>query len=224
MSTISRLSLTALLLIAACDPPAPTPAPTPTPAPAAPVAPPAAAVAAPAPAAGAPALDPAQAAAVDRAKAAAKVFAGALKEELGAAVAAGGPPAGVEACVDAAPRQTAAQGAAAGVKLGRSALRLRSPANRGPDWVQAGLQAWGERKHEGVQPQISVHTDDQGEVVRVLLPIAVEAQCTACHGDRAAQPPALQAALAAKYPADQAVGFAAGDLRGGLWVEAPVLR
>jgi len=218
MSTISRLSLTALLLTAACDLPRPTPPPEPQ------VAPPPAAAAATAPAAGAPALDPAQSAAVDRAKAAAKAFAGALKEELGAAVAAGGPPAGVEACVDAAPRQTAAQAAAAGVQLGRSALRLRNPANRGPGWVQAGLQAWGERKHEGLQPQISVHKGDQGEVVRVLLPIAVEPQCAACHGDRAAQPPALQAALAAKYPDDQAVGFAPGDLRGGLWVEAPVLR
>lgn len=207
---------------AACSPAPSAPAAAPT----APAAPPTGAVPA-APATDIAAhtgLDPAQAAALDRAKAAAQALGGALRAQLQDAMAAGGPPAGVEACVDAAPRLTAVQAAGAGVSLGRSSLRLRSPANAGPDWVQSGLQTWGERAVAGLSPQISLHTDEKGEFLRLLLPIGIEPQCTACHGAAEAQPAALRAILAARYPADRALGYAAGDLRGGLWVEAKVQR
>lgn len=204
---------------AACgEPAAPPSAPPAGPAPL--VAPPPS----PAPAPAGPALDAAQQAAAEQAKAAGKAFAGALKNTLVAALQAGGPPEGVSVCNEAAPRLLAEQRAASGMELGRSSLRLRSPANVAPDWVQAGLVAWGDGPAEAARPQVSVVGAGADERVHVLLPIAVEAPCLACHGDKAGFGAPLLAELSSRYPADQATGYALGDLRGGLWISAPVKR
>jgi len=49
--------------------------------------------------------------------------------------------------------------------------------------------------------------------------IRVEAPCLLCHGDPIDA--SLAAALAERYPADAAIGYAEGDLRGAFWVEVP---
>ena len=43
--------------------------------------------------------------------------------------------------------------------------------------------------------------------------------CVTCHGAKESFSPALIGALAERYPSDQAVGFAEGDLRGWFWAE-----
>ena len=50
-------------------------------------------------------------------------------------------------------------------------------------------------------------------------PLVIQALCLACHGTVIA--PDVQAAIAEKYPADRAIGYADGDLRGVAWVELP---
>jgi hypothetical protein len=44
--------------------------------------------------------------------------------------------------------------------------------------------------------------------------------CLGCHGPAASIQPMVKEAIAARYPADRAVGYAEGDFRGFLWVEA----
>jgi hypothetical protein len=56
--------------------------------------------------------------------------------------------------------------------------------------------------------------------VGVLLPIVIGSACLDCHGPAATLRPKVKDALAARYPADRAVGYAVGDFRGFLWVEA----
>lgn len=143
-------------------------------------------------------------------------FAGTLRGKLGEAMKAGGPAGAVEVCAKEAPALYAKMKADTGVIIGRSSLRLRNPADAPPPWVADWLKQQGERKAEGVH---GIRVID-GNVARVLRPIAIEAPCLACHGKQIA--PEVRDALAAKYPTDAATGYELGDLRGALWGELPI--
>ena len=52
-----------------------------------------------------------------------------------------------------------------------------------------------------------------------MEPIITAPMCLACHGSELSVE--VKDALAAQYPADQASGYAAGDLRGIFWVTLP---
>ena len=106
--------------------------------------------------------------------------------------------------------------------VGRASLRLRNPENSGPPWVQAWLQAQGERPMAGVAGFARVEDTPEGRVARVLRPIPVMPHCLTCHGDEATLSAEVRGVLRERYPDDQATGYAAGDLRGALWAEVPV--
>ncbi len=209
-----------LSLVACSEPtgPAPAaPAPLAQPAAPAPTAQPAAPAPTPQPAAASAPGGP-EAAALARADAAAMRLASTLKARVVEEMGKGGPVAAVKVCNAEAPALAAQIQAETGVTLGRSSLRLRNPANGGPDWVRAWLDQQGERPAAGVAP---VSTVADGKA-RVIKPIAVEAPCLACHGAPEALAPDVRTELAQRYPADTATGYALGDLRGALWAEVAV--
>ena len=156
-----------------------------------------------------------------RAAEAAKAFSTELRRTLGAAMADGGPSAGVEVCHDEAPRIAARIAAAHGVRLGRVGVRSRQPANRLEGWQKQTLDAWRASPPEGSParwaPVASVDAASGG--FRWAKAIETEAVCTVCHG------PSVEAGLAGiirrLYPDDPATGFEAGSLRGLIWVELP---
>lgn len=188
-----------LALLVACGSPAPVePAPS-----------------AKAPIAQAPVADQSQA----RARAALDRVKRELKERLTTAMATGGPEAAARACSDEAQTLTAQVAKETGVKVGRSSLRLRNPANAGPAWVADWLTSQGERPAEGVAPFAAAAEVDGKPVTRLIDPIRVEAPCVACHGPKETLAPAVRDVLSAKYPADEATGYGAGDLRGAFWAE-----
>ena len=137
--------------------------------------------------------------------------------ELGEELAEGGPEHALKSChVDAA-------GAALriarreGVEVGRTSARLRNPRNAPRPWA-ADIVA----RHAGKAaraPQGFVV--DLGDRVGLLRPIAEQSICATCHGSINKTPPAVRAAIAARYPGDRATGFDEGDLRGWFWVELP---
>ena len=139
-----------------------------------------------------------------------------VRAKLTEAMASGGPAAAIGICGEAA-AEVGASLQKDGVQVGRSSLRLRNPANTGPDWVQAWLLGQGER----LAAEASPFVDKTPTSVRVALPIAVEAPCVACHGSPEALAPEIRAALAQRYPSDRATGYAVGDLRGAVWAEVP---
>lgn len=159
-----------------------------------------------------------EAAALQRANAAADALATTLRARLLAAMGEGGPPAAMRVCADAA------QGMAADVtrehraRVGRSSLRLRNPANAAPPWVGEWLRTQGERPAAGVEGFARI---EDGHA-RVLRPIAVEGPCVTCHGSPAMIAPEIATLLRAHYPNDRAIGYAVGDLRGALWAEIAV--
>lgn len=205
----ARIAL--FLLLSACGTPSSPPAATEAPAAEPTAAEPAAA----------PTLDKAAAL---RVKAAMKQLGTTLKGTLTATMSESGPVAAMEVCSQHAGSLTDGVTNATGVTVGRSSLRLRNPDNVGPEWVSAWLTAQGERPAEGVQPSVTAAVREDGvPVVRGIGPIPVEAPCLVCHGPTDTRSPAIQAALAERYPSDAAGGYAIGDLRGAIWAEVPVV-
>jgi Protein of unknown function (DUF3365) len=54
-----------------------------------------------------------------------------------------------------------------------------------------------------------------------VRPIVEQPQCAACHGPEPTIALPVLTAIRNRYPADRAVGFKDGDLRGWFWVELP---
>jgi hypothetical protein len=104
-----------------------------------------------------------------------------------------------------------------GVAAGRTSDRLRSRANAPLPWAAALVTANAGRRAADV-PGFVV---DLGNKVGVLRPIAERPMCAACHGAANQLESPVRAALRDRYPHDQAVGFADGEVRGWFWVEVP---
>lgn len=166
--------------------------------------------------------DSAESVALRRAEDAAKKLGGTLKRALLRTLAEGTPADALGMCASQAQPMTAGVADQAGVKVGRSSLRLRNPKNAAPAWVQAWLEQQGEREASGVEGFSRVDVTPQGKVARFVAPIVIEGPCLNCHGPAASLSTEVSAALAERYPQDKAVGYAAGQLRGALWAEAPV--
>ena len=110
-----------------------------------------------------------------------------------------------------------------GVTVGRSSLRLRNQKNVGPQWVRDFLEKEGEKAEVDLKSITEIVTTDDGDVAHFLRRIEVQEGCLGCHGAKASLDPAVVALLAEKYPQDAAVGYSAGELRGVVWAEMPVV-
>jgi hypothetical protein len=65
---------------------------------------------------------------------------------------------------------------------------------------------------------------DLGNKVGVMRPIAQRPQCGSCHGRPETFSAAIRDELKDRYPADAAVSFQEGEIRGWYWVEVPKKR
>lgn len=157
--------------------------------------------------------------AVERAEQAIGALQRRLQTRLVEALAAGGPPAAIRVCKAEAPALATQVGAEFGVEVGRTSLRLRNPQNAPRPWARPLVAAAAGRPAAAVGPQVVELGEGR---VGVLRPIPMQPLCGGCHGPREQLDPEVRAALAAAYPADQAVGFREGDLRGFFWAEARV--
>jgi len=162
-----------------------------------------------------------EAAAQVRAAEAAKAFSGELRATLGAAMAEGGPVAGVRVCHEDAPRIAERVSTTHGVLIGRVGVRSRQSANRLEGWQKALLATWQASPPTGTPanwPPVASTDPDDG-TLRWAKAIETEAVCVVCHGPSVE--PELAATIQRLYPDDEATGFEAGGLRGLLWVEVP---
>lgn len=155
--------------------------------------------------------------AADRAMAGA--LAQALKMELQAALRES-PEAAIAVCHERAPQISSRIGAEHGVRIGRTALRVRNPDNEPLPWQREVLEDFARRQAAG-EPLASMEYSASVELGartehRYMKAIVTEPLCVTCHGSRI--DPALQRAIVAKYPNDAATGFEVGDLRGAVYV------
>ena len=146
-----------------------------------------------------------------------------LKTQLVSTMADSGPVAALVECSSNAELLTNSVATELGVRVGRSTMRPRNPANRGPDWVEAWLSEQGHRQAEGVTGvESTARRPDGTQIAQVLRPLGIAPPCLVCHGDPETLAPELKAELSARYPNDQATGYALGDLRGAMWAEVEI--
>jgi hypothetical protein len=157
-------------------------------------------------------LSPAQQAQRARADQARNELATALLTELQAAIAKDGAAAAIDVCRLRAPAIAKDIAARTGVQLGRTSVKLRNPDNVTPVWATAHVVGTG--------TEAATFVVEDGRLGS-LAPIRLMPLCVQCHGQRDDLATDVRAALNRLYPADQATGFAPGDLRGWFWVEVP---
>ncbi len=126
----------------------------------------------------------------------------------------------IEVCNERAPQIAGKISREHEVTIGRTALRTRNPANAPAPWQQAALEAFQRRSAPG-EPLAAMEYSETVELNgrlerRYMKAIGMEPMCVTCHG--AQLTPELQAAIAARYPQDQATGFDVGELRGAAYV------
>jgi len=152
-------------------------------------------------------------------RAAAQALGGALMGELTQALSRS-PVEAIAVCSERAPAIAAEQAAHTGATVGRTAVRLRNPANAPAAWQRTVLEQFEREIAAGADPAALEYAQvvDAGGVVerRWMKPIMTAPLCLTCHG--ASLAPEVAAAIRARYPADRATGFAAGDLRGAFYV------
>jgi hypothetical protein len=138
-----------------------------------------------------------------------------LKEEM----SRGGPAAAMRVCHEEALHIAARIARERGVELGRTSHRVRNAANAPRDWQKATVAAGAGK----ASLRVSALAFDLGDRIGVMKPIGTIDLCLRCHGAPESLQPEVQDALKAFYPQDRATGFAPGELRGWMWVEAPKL-
>ena len=123
-------------------------------------------------------------------------------------------------CRERAPVIAAELARATGAQVGRTALKLRNPANAPLDWQRSVLEAFEQQLAGGASPasmEFAQTVESGGGLERRWMkPIVTAPLCLGCHGRELA--PGVAEALAGEYPRDQATGFEAGQLRGAFYV------
>ena len=134
---------------------------------------------------------------------------GTLKAKLLETVASEGPAAAIGVCSEQAPAIAQQVSQELDLRVGRTSFKRRNPANTPPAWAESYID-------DRVDQTVFLRT---ATGLRMLQPIHMDTPCLMCHGDQAAMLPEVTAAIASRYPQDQARGFGEGDLRGWFWVE-----
>lgn len=154
-----------------------------------------------------------------------KGFATQMLKELQDAVQSGGPVNAVNVCNSSAPKiAREASEKSGGWKIGRTALKIRSPGNAPDAFEQKVLEDFAAKAAAGTDPTTLAH----GEIVteggkknfRFVKAIALGEPCLACHGGELK--PEVKDVLAKHYPKDTATGFKVGELRGAFTLSKPL--
>ena len=162
---------------------------------------------------------------VERSRALADQLTSELQAELGQAMQQGGPVAAVAVCKSRAPQIAARLSASSGAEVGRTAIRLRNPANAPDDLERAVMQDFAAGLSSGLPaataPPAAIFESRSARGIerRYLRAIVMQPVCLACHGATLA--PELAMAIARDYPLDTATGFETGQLRGAVTVRWP---
>jgi hypothetical protein len=159
--------------------------------------------------------------AAPRARQACADLGGALRGRLMETIASNGLAGALAVCREIAPAKAAEISDENGLRIRRTSLRVRNPANAPDDWERKVLEDFAARAVAG-EPIPGLEyceevkgADGQNEV-RYMKAIGMEAACVACHGAPLA--PEVTAELSRLYPTDAATNFAPGQVRGAFSV------
>lgn len=137
-----------------------------------------------------------------------------------------GPEGAVAVCQEQAPLMARNASAASGWAIRRVSLRNRNPKAVPDAWERAALQDF-DRRVAAHEPPAKLEraevTQENGVAVqRYIRALPTIGMCLQCHGTPEHVSPAVAAKLKALYPADQATGYAPGQVRGAITLRKPL--
>ena len=140
-----------------------------------------------------------------------------LSAALGDALSKGGPTNALNVCSEKAPDIATAVGREHGVTLRRASARPRNPKNAADTREQQVLAAFAEAMARKEAPKPQTQREPDGSATFFAPIVLANPLCLQCHGKPGQDVAAgTLSAIRAKYPEDQATGYALGELR-GLW-------
>ncbi|WP_006786462.1 Tll0287-like domain-containing protein [Thiorhodospira sibirica] len=151
-----------------------------------------------------------------------QAFAQQLMTQLQTAVQSQGPVQAIEICHTQAPKIAQALSEETGLLVTRVSLKPRNPDSVPRPWQQAVLKDFEARLAAGENPQDLEYTKLRRHLwrseFRYMKAIPTIGLCLNCHGSAADLAPEISEILATLYPADQAVDYTEGQIRGAFSV------
>jgi len=146
-----------------------------------------------------------------------------LLATLTQAIDKSGPEGAIAVCRDEAPKLARAASEQTGWAIRRVSLRERNPKAVPDAWERAALEDFDRRATAGESPatleKAEVVVENGQKMQRYMRALPTQALCLSCHGPSASLSPAVTAQLNALYPADKAVGYRVGDIRGAMTIK-----
>lgn len=140
----------------------------------------------------------------------------ALSGRLMSAIEAGGVPHAIEYCHTAALPLVDSLSKANKAIIRRTSFKVRNPQDTPQDWEKAILQSFQQELAAGKRPTPVVKVLDKKHIA-FATPIYMAQPCLKCHGKLGETLTELHySTIKKRYPADQAIGYVEGDLR-GMW-------
>ena len=154
-------------------------------------------------------------------------LAGELKTKLQETIKSDGVAAAITVCSDIAPAIAGRLSRETGWQVSRVGTRVRNPLLGMPDaWEQRVLDRFEQRIAAGEDPATmefhEVVSEPDGRFLRYMKPLTVQPPCLSWHGPAEGIPEEVRAALDQRYPHDEAIGYALGDLRGAVTIKRPL--
>jgi hypothetical protein len=140
-----------------------------------------------------------------------------LSQRLMSVIADDGPAAAIDVCALEAMPLTDSIGAATGLELKRTSLRIRNSRNAPDSLEMIALQWFAEHDAEGAASLVQA----DGADYRYYAALRTAALCTQCHGPVESLDASVRAVLREQYPDDRAVGYREGELRGLIRITVP---
>jgi hypothetical protein len=140
------------------------------------------------------------------------------------AIMEGGPDSAIKVCKDIAPKMAGDLSRQHGIRLTRVSLKVRNPLLGTADaWEQNTLKQFEARLAKGEKPETleaaEIVSEPQGKYFRYMKGIVLQKGCVACHGTAEVLDASVKARLAEDYPHDQAIGYSAEQVRGGVSIK-----
>lgn len=137
-------------------------------------------------------------------------------------IAKDGPASAVAVCSEKAPQMAKAASAQTGWAIRRVSLRNRNPKAVPDAWELAALKDFDRRAAAGENPatleKYEVVEAASGKEYRYMKALPTQQMCLACHGPSNKISPEVAEKIHTLYPADKAVGYAVGQIRGALTI------
>lgn len=138
----------------------------------------------------------------------------------------GGPEGAIGACREKAPAMAKAASEKSGWAIRRVSLKNRNPRAVPDAWEEAVLREFERRSAAGEKPtgleKGEVVMDGGKKLYRYMKALPTQDLCLQCHGTPDRLSPAVQARLKELYPADKAVGYGPGEIRGAITLNKPL--